>query len=295
LENYKDLWKILLNSVENKEELKDLILKKDFDENNFLHLLVSNDKPEIIEFTLNILKTNFNDEQFQDILHSKGELGRNLLHIAAKNAKNIKTHQILWKIIQEGKSDQEFLQFLKEVDSQKRNYFLIIACSSTFEIYELIIEKLKEVAGLDEVKNLMTSLDYRGENIIGIAVSNNKSLQFHEHFWKVIQSVVDTTEILNLINHCDDSGDNILHDAVYWNVKEIVDFTWNQNKTFIQIKEEQTEYLRKKGHRLHNLIQLSLENQSEDTEVHTWVENLIKEYEIVFDQDEDDYDDSDSS
>jgi len=108
LEHHEALWQILLKSIEN---LMKLIIKKDTNGNNFIHLLVFNDNLDTIEFTLNILKRSFSDEQFREILQWKGKLNWNLLQIAAKNAKTIKIHQILWKILQDSfRTEQEFLK-----------------------------------------------------------------------------------------------------------------------------------------------------------------------------------------
>jgi len=109
LEQHDALWQILFDSIENKEELKKFVLRRDLNKNNFLHLLVLNDNPYVLEFTLILLKAKFSDEQFQEIMQSKGQFGRSLQQIAKSGPKNIKMHQILLKI------NQMYLKFLKFV------------------------------------------------------------------------------------------------------------------------------------------------------------------------------------
>jgi len=211
LEHHEALWQTLLNNFENKKELKELILKKDLNENNFLHILVSNVNPDLIEFTLNILKNQFNDEQFREILQSKGKLERNLLHIAAKNIKNIKIHQILWKIFREFcKSDQEFLELIKEVDKNGSNVLHIAASASTAAIFDFMIASLEK----DEIKNLLGTFGYCDGNILHVATGRNKSLELHQKLWEIIQKYFSSSEILQMINYCDKYDDNILHNAV---------------------------------------------------------------------------------
>jgi len=41
------------------------------------------------------------------------------------------------------------------------------------------------------------------------------------------------------------------------------------------------------GHYSYDLLEMSLESQPKDPEVHTWVENLLTEYKISFKQEED--------
>jgi len=283
LEHHEALRQNLLESFENKEKLKDLILKKNFYENNFLHILVTKDNPDIIEFTLKTLKSHFSDKEFREILQTRGELGRNLLQITAKNGKNLKIHQILWKIFREfSKPDQEFLELIKEVDKTGRNVLHIAASASTAAIFDFMITSLEKVSEIGEIKNLLGTFGYCEENILHAATGRNKSLELHQKLWEVIQKYFSSSEILQMINYCDKDCDNIFHNAVYWNTKEIVEFTWNQIKKFIQTKEEQTEYLKVTGHYSHSLLQMSLENISKDPEVHTWVENLMTKYEIDF-------------
>jgi len=43
LEIRETLWKILLNTFENREEMKDLIIQRDIHEKNFVHYFVKSD------------------------------------------------------------------------------------------------------------------------------------------------------------------------------------------------------------------------------------------------------------
>jgi len=135
-----------------------------------------------------------------------------------------------------------------------------------------MIETLEKIAKNDEIRNLLTTSGFWNENIIYAAAISNKSLELHQKLWEIIQEYFSPSEVFGMINFCDKDGDNILHNAIYWNTEEIVEFTWNQIKNLIQTKEEQTEYLNREGYKSHSLLQLSLNNKSKDPEVGTWVE-----------------------
>jgi len=84
IEVHETLWELLPKLFEDREELYDFILQKDLFKKNFVHELVSyNKNPAIIELTFKILKENFSETQFQEILKSKGFQEMNLLQSAA--------------------------------------------------------------------------------------------------------------------------------------------------------------------------------------------------------------------
>jgi len=264
-------WKLLLNTFENREELKDLIMQGDKDGNNYVHCLIKFDKPEILELTFRKIKENFNDDQNEEILKSKGKFGRNLLQVAACCSKDIKTHQFLWKIFRDFyKSDQEFLEFLNQIDIENNNIFHLAAWFSSKEIFEFMIDELEKIASKEEIRNILRTLGMANRNLLQLAVINSKSIELHKYLWKIIRKYFPAFEILKLINHCDVGGDNILHNTVYWSTKDIAEFIWNQIKKLLTTKEEQIEYLKKKGQ--HS------ENQSKDPEVRIWVEKIINEH-----------------
>ncbi|KAL7013393.1 hypothetical protein ACKWTF_015371 [Chironomus riparius] len=134
-----------------------------------------------------------------------------------------------------------------------------------------MIKSLEKIATKHEIKVLLTTSGFWNENILQNAATLNKSLDLHKKLWEIIQEYFSSSEILEMINYCDSEANNILHQAVFWNSKEIIDLTWNQIKKIINKKEVQAEYLRRKGHRSHDLLELSEENQSKDPEVKNWV------------------------
>ena len=80
---HETLWELLLNTLENREELQNLIMQQDKNGNNFVYYLVANTKPEIIKYTFTKIEENFSHDQYQEILKTKGHYGRNLLQAAA--------------------------------------------------------------------------------------------------------------------------------------------------------------------------------------------------------------------
>ncbi|CAG9811044.1 unnamed protein product [Chironomus riparius] len=211
------------------------------------------------------------------------QFGRNLLQRAAVNSKEVKTHQILWKELRDScKSDDEFLEILKEVDEDENNVFNLAAAFTTSEEFEFMISELEKLKNDKETKKVLKSFGLVNKNLLQSAAIYNKSLKTNQKIWTIICKYFDAEEILELVEHCDKDGDNLLCCAVNCNTKEIVEFSWNQIKYLKVTKELQTEYLNRKGYQGKNLHQLALENQSNDSEVAAWVQEIMKEYKIVF-------------
>jgi len=281
---HETLWKLLLNTFENREELKNLIMQRSDYCVCYVHFLSIFDTPEIIDRTFRKLRDSFSSDQCEEILKINSSRGENMLQYAINESADIKRHQILWKnFLNTFKSKEELLKVIKNVDQDNLNVLECIVYSSTAEVLDIIIKTLDESILKNDIKNLLAELGFCNGNIIHTATIHNKSLELHKKLWEIIQKYFISPEILGKIHHYDRDGDNFLHNAVFWNKKEIVEFTWNQIKKFIKTKKEQSKYLKRKGHRSQNLLQMSSENKSKDQEVRTWVENLTSEYEIVFD------------
>jgi hypothetical protein len=84
IEIHETLWTLLLNTFENLEELKDLILQTDKNGNNYVQHLIISDKPGIIEFTIQKFKKVFSIDQYEEILNSIGESNEKFIAILSK-------------------------------------------------------------------------------------------------------------------------------------------------------------------------------------------------------------------
>ena len=111
---HETLWELMLNTFEDREEIKNLILQKFKDGSNPIHYLVSHEREEMFTFVLRKAKENFSEDQLREILKSKGFNGRNLLQTAVISCSDIEVYQFLWKIFRDScKSDGEFLEILE--------------------------------------------------------------------------------------------------------------------------------------------------------------------------------------
>jgi len=282
--NHEILWDHLLSKFENRQELIKLLFENVKDGINFIHLIVIFNTAGVIEFTLKKLKENLNEPDYQEILKSKGKFERNLLQRAAVNSKEVKTHQILWKELRDScKSNEEFLEILEETDEDESDVFNIAAAYTTSEVFEFMISELEKLTNNKEIiRKHLTSFGHGNRNLLQSVATHNKSLETSKIVWKKICKYFDAHEILEFIEHCDEDDDNLLCCAVHCNTKVIVEFTWNQIKNFINTKDAQIEYLKRKGNQGENLHQLSLNNEENDLEIADWVEQTVKEYQIIF-------------
>jgi hypothetical protein len=183
LEHHKALWKIILKSTENKEKLKDLILIKDFRGNNFFLHLVMSSSSNIIEFAFNILKANFSDEQFREIIQSKGYLGRNFLQIATDNVNHIKTHQKRWILIKKYFNSSELLDIINHCDDNGDNILHDVVYWNKEKIVQFTWNQIKKFIKTKkgQVKYLKTK-GHEGCNLLEIS-SANQSEDPKVHIW----------------------------------------------------------------------------------------------------------------
>ncbi|XP_070504898.1 uncharacterized protein [Chironomus tepperi] len=227
------LWKVLLEAFKIKEELKQLLDIKIQDGNNFIQNLVIWNTAEVIEFTLQKFEENLNDSDYQEILRSKGHYGRNLLHLAAVESKEVKTNQTLWQIFRDScNSDDEFLEILREADDDGSNVFHLVTVFSTGEIFQFMITELNSFASREEIRKLLRSLGFMSRNLLQSPVAN-ECLELHETLWKILEIYFDSSEILLFIKHFDDLGHNLLLNIIVKNTKEIKELTWNKVKKMI--------------------------------------------------------------
>jgi len=280
VKKHEILWKKIEESFKTYEELKKLLFEKDENGNNYVYLLVIYNTPDVIKFTLNKFKENLNESDYQEILRSKGYFERNLLQRAACASKEVKTHQILWRTFRDSfKSDQEFLEILGEIDVHGNNVLHLAAAFMISEVFEFMFAEIKKIKNEKEIRKLLTSFRPGNANLLQSFVTQNKSIKAHKTIWKTICEYFKTEEILEFIENCDNDDNNLLCCAVIHNIKEIVEFTWNQIIIFINTKEAQIEYLNRKGFENKSLYQLSLFNQANDLQVADWMQQTIKEYE----------------
>ncbi|XP_070504892.1 putative leucine-rich repeat-containing protein DDB_G0290503 [Chironomus tepperi] len=283
IENHQILWENLIKNYKNKDKLKNLFLEKNRNCNNYIHLLVSCNTAEVIEFTLQKFEENLNDSDYQEILRSKGYRGLNLLQTAAVYSKEVKTHQMLWQIFRDScNSDDEFLEILREADEKGYSLINYAACYSDHHIMKFSIEELENITKVDELKSFLKLLDNDKQNMLQNAVIVNKNLEVHKYLWQKIPTIFNSVEILDFINNYCIDGFHILHDATYWNVKEIAEFTWSQIQIYISNKDDQVKYLTKLTTLNKNIHDLAIENKSKDPEIVAWTKDLMQKYDINF-------------
>jgi len=249
------------------------LLKKDINGNNVVHLLLLQNKSDVIQYLLVYLRENLQEELFKQLLISKNFNGNNLIQVAIIQKYGLSYLQIMWNIFSDS-FNSEFVNILKQTNVERNNVLQLAArFSPTTETLKFMIEKLESN---NQTKLLLKNKDNFNRNLLQSAARQNESLNCHEYLWEIVEKYFDSQEIINIIHNLDDDNDNVLHSAVFNNLKEIGEFIWKKIQTFLEA-DEQVKYLKIRGHRQKNLKKLSLEN-TKDHEVVGWVENLVGEF-----------------
>jgi len=256
LEFHMTLWTLLLETFENLEELNNLILQTNSSNNNFIHCLIDSDNPQVIEFTFIKIKDNFSIYQYQEIIQSKASNGRNLLQKAASRSKNVTTFQILWKIFQDIYRVDQFLDIFKEVDDSSCNIFQIAACFASRRVFQFMIDDLEKFVSKNGIENFLTTLGISRKNLMQLALTQNKSLSFHQYLWKIMKKYFNSDQILEMIKHANVNGKNILFHAFEYSTKEIVELTRNEiSKIFMKVDPSELQnYLKSTNNDGENIL-----------------------------------------
>ncbi|XP_070497756.1 uncharacterized protein [Chironomus tepperi] len=223
IEIHKELHQLIQDTFEDREELKNFMLQKDRNGNNFLHILVSTNKSEVIEISIKFIKENFSCATNEDILMKSG---LNLLHIAAQYSKDVKTHQILWKVIRDiSKSEDEIIKLIKNVNGSGNNVLHLAVSNSTNVILKFILNELEKIALKNEIKMLLSTSNSLNQNLLQLAAKDNKSMELHNYLWKIFGKYFEDSEIKELINHADSNWGNLMSIVNQFNSPEVIELT----------------------------------------------------------------------
>ncbi|CAG9811261.1 unnamed protein product [Chironomus riparius] len=228
---HETFWELLLKTFNNRQELMDLILQEDTNFGNFIHHQVSQSSDFVVEFTLEKFKELFTNDQYLELLFSKHQSGMNLLQTAAFDSKNIKVHQLLWKIIKNAcKSDQEFLKVIQHVDMLGFNLFQIASYQATSEIFKFMLQELESLTTFEEIRKILGNKSW---TLFFHSFKLNNSLKYQQYLWTVIRKYLHKSEVLEMMTFVDDN-EKYLCTVAARNSKSIADYTWKEIDSFLE-------------------------------------------------------------
>lgn len=271
--NFKKFPYILLET----NDLLKLFKMKDIHGRNIIHCAVSNDKLDIVETIIGILKKKLGSKLGKILLSNENQ-GRNLLQIAAIISKDVFTFEYLWNYFQSYfNSNEKFLTFLKQVDNQGNNIFILASCFSTPNLFNFMIKKIEKFASKEEIQELLGSIGFHKRNLLQAAVVLNKSKEFHNCLWKTIRKYFDSKNIFEMLINTDSFDTNLLHYTVIKDDPEILEIIWKEItatlKPRVNVKIDSTKLnliLESKGHYKLNLLQQAA-RWSKDIKIHRFL------------------------
>lgn len=232
IEQYKSEWDKLFASNENLENLKNSIIQNNFSDKNFIHLLITNSRQEIIEVTFNIFKERFNEACYCQVVHNKDKRQRNILQVFVSSSNDFELFKILWNILKTSFGNfEEFVDFLEEPDISKQNIFYSVIVSTRNKVFEFLIDELENAKMEHKIKNFLKSCRYRSENLLQKASSN--LLETCQKIWENMERFLNNDEIFEVISHKDKFDKNILLHVVGLSSLDIVEFTFIKIRTFV--------------------------------------------------------------
>ncbi|KAL7011662.1 hypothetical protein ACKWTF_014378 [Chironomus riparius] len=278
LQLYTTFWDLLLDTFEDQNIVKHMIMLKDTNDSNLIHLTIK--KSDKIELTLRRFKDYFNEAQFHSILITKGNLEANLLLLAAKHVKIIEIFKFLWNLVCEiFKSDEDFKKFLMQRDFSSDNFIHYVVKHSNVDIFEFIIEQFERLSSQEDIQKLLKMPGKANYSLLQSAAEHNLSLDLHKRLWTLIEKYFNPQEFLAMIKHTNWLGEHVMFSLVSNNHPEVAEFTWNQIKKYICTKDEQAKFLKKRGFVFTTLKFQVNSLMNSKPKAHEWFNNLIKEFE----------------
>jgi len=196
MESHQTLWRLLLNTFDDREELKDLIMQKDYFKNNFIHYLVCNNNTDVYKLIFTKLKEVFNNDQFSQILKSKGQYERNLLQAASNNFDQL---QSVWKNFPEYLDPLEIFDMIMHIAENGDSILINAIKLKSIDICEFIFIEIKRILDLSKednpqmqikLNNLMLHSDKNGNNIAHYLIVINKS-EIIELIFKILNEILN--------------------------------------------------------------------------------------------------------
>lgn len=268
------LWTFLVTLFEKQEEFYSFLSVKNENDYNFLHTLIINvQNEEVIEFVLNQMHNILSDIQFKKIVKEKGKEDKNLLHLACKSP-NIHKQRLLWNTFQDiCKSNNEFIEILKEVDINGHN---VIQCAARFSIsisFDYFMGELEFALFNKEIKNILSKVDNEKRNILQIAATYNLSRQLNDLLFEVIKKHFDTDELVEMMTNVDKCGNNLLFNLVSYNKCDTVKSLWYDIKgNFFKSGESFLKYLNSKNNAGDNILHTLMKTKNFTMLQFLWVE-----------------------
>ncbi|KAL7015557.1 hypothetical protein ACKWTF_016520 [Chironomus riparius] len=270
------LWELLLDTFINREELKEFVLQKDVFGNSFIHMVVALQSADIIELNFKVLKDNFNDHQYKEIINSYGYENRNLLQKATEISKDISVHQKLWKIVREScDSSKDFIKFIIEQDNSENNVLFMAMNFPTCDIFNTMIEELEQITEHLEIKKLLKLKNGYGQNLLHKSLRFNQSIEMQIGLWNILYKYLELKEIQELVNDNENYECNILHYAVTYSSLEITAYTLGQIKNVLN-ENELKSYLLIPGYKRKSLYESALQNEL--SQMADWILNEMTSY-----------------
>jgi len=286
LDQYKQFLEQMFEMFELKI-LKEMITKVNSNGNSFMHALMRYNKKDKIEHTLVFLELKFGTKELGEFLKIKNNRNQTVFEVAVQNdINNCKIYKTLWQLLRQAcGTNEEFLEIISDTSQDSRNILQAVAKNdSTNEVLEFMIEELEKFDACDETKRLL-SHHYTGYCQILLTILSYKEKHFepYKKLWKIYHKNFDLSEFLKIAKYQDPDGYfsflSFLSQIILYKNKEFVEYTWNKIKSLRNQDELKiAHYLRTEPWK-NNLLKLSSENSPE---VHNWVENILKEYKIVF-------------
>ncbi|XP_070501596.1 uncharacterized protein [Chironomus tepperi] len=234
IEFLETFWDLLLKTFENsKEKLQNLIKEKSTSGYTLIHTQNWNNL-EIVKFNFKKIKEILTDDQYYEMLLSRGLKGDNLLQNSVES-ENIEIIKFLWEeMLNVCKSKDEFLKkVLLQVDSDENNIFFNMARWSTNEIFKCLIDQLDKLPNLDKIKTLLSAKNRSNQNLLQYAAYVCDSSEFHTILWKTIRKYFNCSEIAEMVFNRNDNDDDLLNIATKNYNKNILKITYNEVKQIL--------------------------------------------------------------
>ncbi|KAL7013390.1 hypothetical protein ACKWTF_015368 [Chironomus riparius] len=276
LELHEVLWELLLACFVDREELKNMLVRKTDIDRCLMADCFRNWNSNVVEFMTKTLKDNFTNSQLQELIKADSNLLFNCLYV---DDKKFEIFQIWWEFFKNiFQTSEQFVEFIEANDN-----FQTIFGYGCEETLELVFNDLKSFMTHDQIrqnmlKKIKENEDFR--NILHIAVRRgSKCGTAYKLSWQYVHEYLEEQEIVKFLTEIDKDKRTFFFFVVLCYTKEFVDIAWTEIKKVLSHKE-QIKFLKGKHPIYGNLYQCASTYVYDRDAMILKIEQTFREYRI---------------
>ncbi|XP_070505180.1 uncharacterized protein [Chironomus tepperi] len=267
---HETMWNLLLSTFENREELKNILIRKSEYNGCLIDDLFKIVDINVVKYLIKMLDENFTVSQLQELLSADANMLYNCL---INGHKQTQIFEIWWTFFK--KIFQNFDNFMDINDN------LVTICRyGSDKILEIVFMDINLLMTRDEIRKNLLKINENYENILHVGLNRCNSYGYDVTCsWQYIHKYLNKNEILNLLTQIDSHKRTFLFYVIMNSSVDVVDKIWNEIKK-VSSHDDQIGLLKSRHPKYGNLYQCAATYLYLNEGKLSWIEMTLRKYKI---------------